>query len=204
MSIFTRIRELRLAKGLTMEELAQKVGYGGRSAIAKVENGERQISHEMLMKYADVLDVSPLWLLYGDDAPRGELRPIKSKRFPMLGKIACGEPIYSCEEHESYVDAVDDIDADFCLTAQGNSMIGARIQDGDVVFIKKQPTVRNGEIAAVAIGDEFTLKYWYYYPEKNKLVLNPSNPAYEPLVFTDAELDTVYCLGKAVCFMSKF
>lgn len=203
MTIYERIKTLRLEKGWSMEELAQKVGYGCRSTIAKVENGERLISHEMLIKYAEVFNVSPMWLLFGDDAPHGELRPIVRKRFAMLGRVACGEPIFSEEEHESYIDALDDIDADFCLTAHGDSMTGARINDGDVVFVKKQSIVNNGEIAVVGVGDEFTLKYWYYYPEKNKLVLNPANPSYEPLIYTGAELDGVYCLGKAVCFMSN-
>ena len=131
------------------------------------------------------------------------LRPIKTKRFPMLGQIACGEPIFADEDHESYIDASSDIKADFCLTAKGDSMIGARINDGDVVFIRSQPTVDNGQIAAVIIGDEATLKRWYYYPDKAKLVLTPENPAYEPLVYVGEELENVRCLGRAVAFMSN-
>lgn len=131
------------------------------------------------------------------------VRPITTKRFPMLGEIACGEPIFANENHEAYIDASADIQADFCLTAKGDSMIGARIHDGDVVFIKSQPMVNNGEIAAVIIDDEATLKRWYYYPEKGKLVLNPENPAYEPLVYVGEELNAIRCLGKAVCFMSN-
>jgi repressor LexA len=71
------------------------------------------------------------------------------------------------------------------------------------VFIKQQPIVENGEIAAVVIGDEATLKTWYYYPDKQKLVLTPANQAYEPLVYTGEELNTITCLGRAVCFMSN-
>ena len=203
MTIYERIRELRIKNGWSMEELAQKVGYVGRSAISKVENGERNISHEMLIKYAEVLNVSPMWLLFGDEAPRSELRPVKLNKFRMLGEISCGKPIFAEEDHDSYIDASADIAADYCLTAKGDSMIGARINDGDVVFIKQQQIVNNGEIAAVAIGDEYTLKYWYYYPDKQKLVLTPANPSYEPLVYTGPELDSIYCLGKAVCFMSN-
>ena len=91
----------------------------------------------------------------------GLIRPITTRRFPMLGEIACGKPIFADEDHESYVDASSNIDADFCLTAKGDSMTGARINDGDVVFIKQKPIVENGEIAAVIIGDEATLKVWY-------------------------------------------
>ena len=121
----------------------------------------------------------------------------------MLGEIACGEPIYTNEDFETFVEASMEINADFCLTAKGDSMIGARIHDGDVVFIKEQPIVDNGQIAAVIINDEATLKRWYYYPDKNKLVLTPENPKYEPLVYVGEELDTIRCLGKAVFFMSK-
>ena len=203
MTIYDRIKALRVKQGMSMEELALKVGYVGRSAISKVESGERHINHEMLIKYAEALNVSPMYLLFGDETPYSELRPVKLKKFRMLGEISCGKPIFSDVEHESYIDASADIKADFCLTAKGDSMIGARINDGDVVFIKQQPMVQNGEIAAVGIGDEYTLKYWYYYPEKQKLVLNPANPAFEPLVYTGEELDTITCFGKAVCYMSN-
>ncbi len=125
------------------------------------------------------------------------------KRFPVLGQIACGNPIFADQSYETYVDASADIKADFCLIAQGDSMIGARIQDGDVVFIRSQEIVDNGQIAAVIIDDEATLKRWYYYPEKSKLVLTPENPAYEPLVFIGEELNSVRCLGLAVSFMSN-
>ena len=96
-----------------------------------------------------------------------------------------------------------DIDADFCLTAKGDSMINARIYDGDIVFIKKMPIVDNGDIAAVIIDDEATLKRVYYYPEKNKLVLQAENPKYEPFVYLNEELEQIRILGKAVYFMSK-
>ena len=131
------------------------------------------------------------------------IRPITKKRFPMLGEIACGKPIYASEDHESYVDASATIDADFCLTAKGDSMIGARIHDGDVVFIKAMPIVDNGAIAAIVIDDEATLKRWYYYPDQQKLVLNAENSAYAPLVYVGEELNSITCLGKAVCFMSN-
>lgn len=141
-----------------------------------------------------------------DNAPinyPSNISPVKLKKFPMLGEIACGKPIFANEEHVSYVSASSEIKADWCLTARGDSMIGARIHDGDIVFVREQPIVDNGDIAAVVIGDEATLKRWYYYPEKNKLILNAENPAYEPLVYIGEELNEIRCLGKAVCFMSN-
>lgn len=128
--------------------------------------------------------------------------PIETKKFPMLGEIACGEPIFADENKESYIEAGTDIHADFCLKAKGDSMINARILDGDIVFIKKQSMVDNGEIAAVIIENEATLKRVYYYPDKNKLILNPENPQYEPLVYIGEELNEIRILGKAVAFQS--
>ena len=95
-----------------------------------------------------------------------------------------------------------DIRADFCLTAKGDSMINARINDGDIVFIRQMPMVENGGIAAVIIDNEATLKRWYYYKDDNKLMLVAENPKYEPLIYMNEELNTIRCLGKAVYFMS--
>ena len=128
--------------------------------------------------------------------------PIEKKKIPLLGEIACGEPIYANEDRESYVVSGTDIDADFCLKAHGDSMIGARILDGDIVFIKKTDVVNNGEIAAVIIEDEATLKRVYYYPDAGKLVLNAENPKYEPLVYVGDELNQIHILGKAIAFQS--
>lgn len=130
------------------------------------------------------------------------LSPISTQRVPMLGEIACGKPIWANEERESYVQIGKEIQADFCLTARGDSMIGARIHDGDIVFCRAQETVENGEIAAVIIGDEATLKRVYYYPEKKKLVLQAENPKYEPFVYIGEELSEIRIIGKAVAFQS--
>ena len=74
--------------------------------------------------------------------------------------------------------------------------------DGDIVFIREQPMVNNGEIAAVIIDDEATLKRVYYYPEKQKLMLVPENTKYEPLVYIGEELEQIRILGLAVAFQS--
>ncbi|MBQ9898656.1 MAG: XRE family transcriptional regulator [Ruminococcus sp.] len=130
------------------------------------------------------------------------IKPIKLKRFPMLGEIACGEPIFADEDRAHYIMADMDIDADFCLTAKGDSMINARIFNGDIVFIKEMPIVENGDIAAVIIDNEATLKRVYYYPEQGKLILNPENPTHAPLVYVGEEFNTIRILGRAVYFMS--
>lgn len=130
------------------------------------------------------------------------ISPIATQRVPMLGEIACGEPIFANEDRESYVQSGREVNADFCLTARGDSMVGARILDGDIVFCRSQEMVDNGEVAAVIIGDEATLKRVYYYPEKKKLVLQAENPKYEPFVFIGEELDEIRIIGKAIAFQS--
>lgn len=210
-----RFRNLRLARGLTQERFIEQFNKKyNRSftcpAISQYENQKRIPEIDALMDFADFFDVSIDYLLGTSDLRKNDIiesldniRPIKTKKIPLLGEIACGEPRFANEEHESYIEASSDIEADFCLIAKGESMIGARIHDGDVVFIKSQQMVNNGEIAAVIIEDEATLKRWYFYPEKAKLILNPENPAYEPLVYVGEELNSIRCLGKAVCFMSN-
>ena len=84
-------------------------------------------------------------------------------------------------------------------------MINARIYDGDIVFIRKQPSVENGEIAAVLIDDmadvaETTLKRVYIYD--NKIILSAENTNYEPFVYVGEEMNNVRIVGKAVAFLS--
>lgn len=119
---------------------------------------------------------------------------------PLLGTIACGEPILAAENIEDNVEVPENIHADFALRCKGDSMINARIHDGDIVYIRQQPAVNNGEIAAVLVGDEATLKRVYVY--EDHVVLQPENPAYEPLVYFGETMSTVRILGKAVGFTS--
>lgn len=198
MTIYDRIRELRTKKGWSMDELAQKVGYLGRSAISKVENGERLINHEMLIKYAQIFGVSPMYLLFGNIENNSTLNT-KIKNVPVLEKISNENLIFAQEEQSAALD----VEADFCLTARDNSMSAARIKRGDIVFIKDEKEIKNGEIVAVGLNGDYALKYWYYYPEQKKLVLNSATPEHPPIIYSGSEIKKVLCLGKAVCFMSK-
>lgn len=130
------------------------------------------------------------------------LYKIDKIKLPLLGKVACGEPIYADEERESYIMVGTDVKADFCLRCQGDSMINARIHDGDIVFVRKQDIVDNGEIAVVIIDDEATLKRFYYYKDQNLVILKPENPKYEDIILTGEKLDEVKVIGKAVAFQS--
>ena len=186
-----------------MELLGEKLGVS-RQTIFRYENGTiENIPREKIHRMAEIFGVSEPMLFGFDSTLYGEnFLPLSYRALPMLGDIACGEPIYADEEKGNFVFAEGGIDADFCLRAKGDSMTGARIYDGDIVFVRAQETVENGEIGVVIVQDEATLKRVYYYPESEKLVLMPENAAYEPLVYVGAELDEIKVIGKAVAFQS--
>ncbi len=201
-----KLKELRKSKKMTLEELAEKVGTS-RQTIHRYETGKiTNIPPEKVEAMAEALETTPAALMgWGGGLYEqfDNIRPITKKKLPILGEIACGEPIYASEEHESYASSDVATDADFCLVAKGDSMTGARIFDGDIVFIRSQNTVDNGEIAAVIINDEATLKRVYYYPEEEKLILSPANPKYAPIVYLGEELGNIKIIGKAVAFQSS-
>ncbi len=205
--ISEKIKELRKAKRMTLEELAAAVGTS-KQTIHRYENGViSNIPHDKIEALALALDTTPPALMGWksdnlDLSSYRNLSAISTKRLPILGSIACGEPIYAEEEHESFASVESDLDASFCLRASGDSMIGARINDGDIVFIRAQEAVDNGEIAAVIINDEATLKRVYYNRDEGKLVLMPENPKYMPLVYIGEELNSIKIIGKAVAFQS--
>ena len=125
----------------------------------------------------------------------------KTKKSPLIGAIACGEPILAVENIDSYINMAEDINADFALKCKGDSMINARIFDGDLCLYKDAgEDVDDGEIAAVLIGDEATLKRVHKYP--GKLVLSPCNPMYNDLIYQNEHLNSIRILGKAVAFLS--
>lgn len=206
------LKKLREGAGLSQEQLATAIGVS-KSTIGMYEQGKRMPNTNTVLKeIASYFSVTIDYLIgylpdekeiSDDDFNRFNLRPIRRRRLPVLGKVACGEPIMADEEYENYADAGTDIDADFCVTAQGDSMINARILNGDTVFIRKQEMVDNGEIALVVVNDdEVTLKRFFYYPERNQVILQSENPAYRPMIFMGEELDHIRVLGKAVIFSS--
>lgn len=181
-----------------------------KSDISQYCSGKTEPMQDKLFVLGAALGVNETWLM-GYDIPRERqydspnIYPISVKRFPMLGDIACGEPKFTNEDRENYVLAGADINADFCLRAKGDSMINARIHEGDIVFIRQQDTVENGEIAAVVVNNdiEATLKRFYYYQEKALLILKPENPQFEDQIYQNEELNQVHVLGKAVAFQSN-
>ena len=200
------LKNLRKKRKLTLEELAEAVGTS-RQTIHRYETGAiSNIPPEKIELLAKALMTTPSALMgWREDAHarHGAAAGVGAKYIPLLGEIACGEPIFAIENHENSVCVSESLDADFCLTAHGDSMIGARIYNGDTVFIRAQDSVDNGEIAAVIINDEATLKRVYFYPDEGKLILSPENPKYAPLVYMNDELESIKIIGKAIAFQSS-
>lgn len=202
------LKKLREKTGISQEELGNIIGVS-KSTIGMYEQGKRMPQKDtVLKKIATCFDVSIDFLLgYSKETESkdsfkcsdfGIVEP-NYKDFPMLGNIACGLPVLCVEENDIFVRASSDIRADFCLTATGDSMINARIFDGDTIFIRHQNIVENGEIAAVIVNDEeVTLKRFYYYPERQQLILQPENPMHQPQVYLGEELNHIRVIGKAV------
>ena len=206
MTIGDRMKKRRIELKLVQEDVALVVGVT-KQTIQKYENNIiTNIPSDKIELIAKALNTSPSYLMGWDDEEfdvfsiPGIIPIPKMKKVPRLGTIACGEPILADENLNGYDDIDFDIDCDFSLECQGDSMINARILDGDIVYIKQMPMVNNGEIAAVMVDNEVTLKRVFL--SNNKLVLQPENPQYSPMVYVNEELNNIRILGKAVYFKS--
>ena len=146
--------------------------------------------------------ISDLLLEANQLKPHPSFLEITKKRFPVLGEVAAGKPIFMNEDRDCFVMADAEINADYCLIARGDSMIGLGIKNGDLVFIKNQDMVRNEEIAVVAIDDEATLKRFIFDKLNNKIILKSENPKYDDMVYQGEQLEHIKILGKAVFYQS--
>ena len=207
-TLSTRLREALTLRKMKQTELSALTGIG-KSSISTYLTGGYEPKQRNIQKMAEVLNVSERWLL-GEDVPMerrlnvytipGILPLPELKQIPLLGTIACGTPLLAETNIDELINLPKHIDADFALRCKGDSMTGARIMDGDIVYIREQPEVENGQIAAVLIDGDATLKRVYYHP--NMLILHPENPAYPELIYRDAELENVRILGRAISFTS--
>ena len=197
-----KIREARKTAGLTQRQLADKVNVSNTS----ISNWEQNLSRpdpDTIQHLCWALNVQPNYFFAVDDSPvlPANILPMpEMRKIPLLGAIACGEPILAEGNIEDYVNIPKDMAGDFALTCKGDSMINARIFDGDIVYIRQQNTVDNGEIAAVLIDNEATLKRVRIF--EDHISLEPENPMYKPLVYWNEEMNDVRILGKAVAFTS--
>ena len=203
------LRRIREERGLSQEQFAL-IFNTSKQVISRYETGQRSPKINTVSEYAQKLNVDISALTgYSDGSVADDgssifsipgILPIRTKKIPLLGEIACGVPIYADEHFEGYVECGADIHADFALKAKGDSMINARILDGDIVFVRKQSSVNPGEIAVVVIDEEATLKR--FRQQGNLAILSPENPEYDPIVVDLENNESVHILGKAIAFQS--
>lgn len=196
-TIYDRIKARRLELGLTVEELAQQLGYKDKSSISKIENGKADIPQAKVELFARALRTTTAYLMGvdGPALPPGCEPMPPMRQVPLVGRIACGMPILAEQNIEGMISVPEGWRADFVLTCRGDSM-APLIMDGDLVAVRSQPEVENGEIAVVRIDDEATLKKVNF--DGTTMVLQPLNPAYPLMTYTGAALANVHIEGKAV------
>ena len=198
-----RMKDRRKAIGLSAERLAETLGVSP-ATIYRYENGDiEKVPGDRLAPIAAALNTTPAYLMgwENDTLPTNIIPMPETKKIPLVGAIACGDPILAQENIEEYVSIPKELGGDFALTCRGDSMINARIYDGDIVYIRQQDTVENGEIAAVLIDNEATLKRVRLLSDR--IILEPENPMYDPLVYRGEEMNSVRILGRAVAFTSS-
>lgn len=201
MNIGSLIKKLRIERKLSQEELGSMLGVQ-RAAVQKWESGTvKNLKRDTIKKLSEIFGVPTSSFIDEDYLSYNNIVSFpKMNRIPLVGTIACGTPILATENLDGEVTVPEDINADFALRCKGDSMIDARINNGDIVYIRQQPTVENGEIAAVLIDEEATLKRVYI--SDNTITLVACNSKYQPFVYTGEQLDQIRILGKAVGFTS--
>lgn len=205
-----KIKFNREKLGYTLEELSKLVGVSAPT-IQRYESGEiKNVRRDKISKLAKALNVSPAYLMGWEDENSdpilenipGIITPVKLKKIPILGTIACGKPILAEENYDGYFMIDENLPySDFILRAKGDSMIDANIHEGDLVFFRKQNDVDNGTIAAVLIEDEATLKR--VNKSNDTLILQPCNTNYNPIIINKSDNKKVLILGQMVGVYSK-
>ena len=213
-----RLKELRNKAGLKQSELGEKVGVSA-STIGMYEQGRRSPDREMLIKLSNVFNVTLDYLVDNnniktDDTDlfnlKGDVRFLKKVKdsdmikIPVLGAIRAGLPLYADENiiDYEYVHQEELLmgEETFFLEVKGDSMINARIYEGDRVRIRKQNHLdNNGDIMAVRVnGDEATLKRVYL--QENGIALISENPKYAPMFYPASEIESGYVeiIGRAM------
>lgn len=201
----SRIKEMRKSRKMTLKELGEHIGLS-ESNTKRYEDGQiKTVGIDIIKKIALALDVPASYLTGWEDIPQyqklSNYVPIAKKKIPLLGEIAAGQPIYADEHIEEFLPVDDELHADFALKIKGDSMINAQINDGDIVFIRQQSDVDNGQIAAVLIDDSATLKRVYHM--NGGLQLQAENPKYPPMIYGENNCDECRILGLAVAVLGS-
>lgn len=205
MEIKDILKNRRTELGLTQLDVANAVGVS-EATVSRWESGDiANMKRSRIASLASVLKMSPSIIMGWNEEheahmPSNIIPMPAMRKVPLVGSIACGTPILAEENLDGTVEAPDHVRADFALRCKGDSMINARIFDGDIVYIRQQESVEHGEIAAVLIGGEATLKRVYIYDDC--ISLEAENPQYKPMVYRGEEMNNIRILGKAVAFTS--
>lgn len=203
-SFSKRLKDALEMRGVSQAELSKRTGIN-RSSISTYLKGEYKAKQDKVDLIAQALNVSPAWLMGFDIQPSGVPKlphGAQLKKVPMLGYAAAGKPLEDLNQDVFYVDVESKYDVDFCITVSGDSMIGANIFDGDIIFIKKTSEVANGRIACIQIDREkVCLKR--FYKNGDMVTLVSENPRYPPMVFTKDNCESLQILGLAVIKQSE-
>lgn len=212
MSVLNKnIKKARLQQNMTLDDVARIVGVS-RQTIQRYESGViGNIPSDRIEKIAKALHTTPGALMGWDSdtqkqddipLPEGAFRPA-FKRVPMLGYAAAGEPLENLDGQDTYyVETDSKYRVDFCITVRGDSMINAGINDGDIVFVRRQPEVENGQVACVEI-ERSRVCIKRFYKTDNGVMLVSENPKYAPLQFNETNCDDFRILGLAVIKQSE-
>ena len=213
--IAERLKTALEIRDISQSELSRKTGIG-KSSISTYLTGEYEPKQKNIYKMALALNVNEAWLM-GAEVPMerqetaashiqnpiaANISPLPAmKEWQVLGATACGKPLHR-ELLDETILAPADIKADIVFRCVGDSMINARIFDGDAVFIHLQPEVENGQIAVVRVGDEYTLKRVYVFDDY--VELRAENPTVKTILLRGPELtpDNYDVVGLAVAFLS--
>lgn len=206
-----QIRKFRLEKGLTQKQLGQMIGVK-HNTISAYEAGVNEPDQNILFAIAKALGISINRLfpsIHDNSAAKGSQNATDSVGelilIPIVGTISCGDGSFAYEDIESYESIPREwLSGDgehFFLRAKGDSMVGARIYDGDLLLIRKQSTVDDGDIAAVLINDDNEAVLKRVYRSEDKLILQSENPNYPPILAPPAE---VKILGKLKMNVIKY
>lgn len=203
-----RIALRRTQLGLTLDDIANEIGVA-RSTIQRYEKGTiNKAKLPVVEAIARALSVSPAWLCCKSE----EMFPSKQelvvgtaidlskyRSIPVLGRISAGMPLYAEQNVEGYtLTELDDGEEYFALRVEGDSMNAARIQEGDLLIVRRQSEVDDGEIAIVMVGDEdATVKRFYHSNTTVTLMPQSTNPAHKPQVY-DLRITPIKILGKVV------
>lgn len=197
--ISRRLKIARTDRGLTLSEAGDKLNLS-KATLSRYENGiVENMNLPTLQALAKLYNVNDMWLLGKSNEKYPKIRDYSQSvnSVPLLGTIAAGTPILAEENITDYFNLDNSIKADFCLKVKGESMIDANIFSGDIAFIKKQDTLENGEIGAILIEDEATLKI--FYQTEDSVILQPANKNFAPIILTSGNIKI---LGKLVAVLN--